>query len=77
MKEIVARARDDSNLTVEMPNEPVLAKRAGTQLGGGDVFSGTRRERKESATMRRVKIWFLQFYMRLQYCVYLGFDWDR
>eukprot|EP00434_Breviolum_minutum_P009067 symbB.v1.2.007983.t1/scaffold496.1/size195705/7 len=27
MKEIVARARDDSNLTVEMPNEPVLAKR--------------------------------------------------
>ena len=31
MKEIVARARDDSNLTVEMPNEPVLAKRAGTQ----------------------------------------------
>lgn len=33
MKEIVARARDDSNLTVEMPNEPVLAKRAGTQLG--------------------------------------------
>lgn len=55
MKEIVARARDDSNLTVEMPNEPVLAKRAGTQLGRGDVFSGTpRRERKESATMRRV-----------------------
>lgn len=54
MKEIVARARDDSNLTVEMPNEPVLAKRAGTQLNRGDVFSGTRRERKESATMRRV-----------------------
>ena len=53
MKEIVARARDDSNLTVEMPNEPVLAKRAGTQLGG-DVFSTPRRERKESATMRRV-----------------------
>lgn len=55
MKEIVARARDDSNLTVEMPNEPVLAKRAGTQVGRGNVFSRTpRRERKESGTMRRV-----------------------
>ena len=62
MKEIVARARDDSNLTVEMPNEPVLAKRAGTQVGRGDVLTRTpRRERKESATMRRAILCLLGF----------------
>ena len=34
MKEIVARARDDSNLSVGMPEEPVAAKRGGLSGNG-------------------------------------------
>jgi hypothetical protein len=34
MKQIVARARDDSNLSVGMPEEPVAAKRGGLSGSG-------------------------------------------